>query len=193
MADYLIVPGLNNSDEAHWQSQWEKRLHSVARVEQARWDVAELDRWADQIAKTLKQSQARWIIAHSFGCLATVRALSRIHEAGEVIEVQGLFLVAPADPDKFAVRELLPRSALPVPAVIVGSLSDPWFQWEKLSLLAQQWQTPLWCAGDAGHINSASGHGIWAEGWEWFQQFRQPLIAANADHPSARRHSKEFT
>jgi predicted alpha/beta hydrolase family esterase len=29
---------------------------------------------------------------------------------------------------------------------------------------------PLISAGDAGHINAESGHGVWPEGWRAFQQ-----------------------
>lgn len=173
MANFLMVPGLNNSDANHWQSLWEARLHSVSRVEQLHWERAELDVWADQVAAQIKKTKARWVIAHSFGCLATVRALSR-----ENLQVEGIFLVAPADPDKFAVRHLLPSSGLSVPATIVGSLTDPWFSWEKVEFLAKQWQTPLYCAGDAGHINSQSGHGQWTEGWVLFERFRDGLLKA---------------
>jgi predicted alpha/beta hydrolase family esterase len=182
MADYLIVPGLNNSGPEHWQTQWQQQLDSVARVEQQHWEKPELDTWADNVVEQIKQTQPRWIIAHSFGCLATVRALTREkvrkQERAELSSVEGLFFVAPADPDKFAVRDLLPEETLKTPAVIVGSFTDPWFGWEKLALLAKQWNVPLLSAGDAGHINVESGHGAWKEGWDLFRQFQNSLLRA---------------
>lgn len=175
MADYLIVPGLNNSGPGHWQTHWEQRLHSAVRVEQKYWDKPDIDVWADEIALAIKRQNPRWIIAHSFGCLSTLRALTRNGSEYYGSSVEGLFFVAPADPDKFVVRHLLPKKALTIPTVVVGSKTDPWFGWEKLVVLAKQWQVPLFSAGDAGHINIESGHGDWQDGWNLFQQFQKSL------------------
>jgi uncharacterized protein len=87
--------------------------------------------------------------------------------------VRGVLLVAPADPEKFGIDSLLPHSALPVPGLVVGSLTDPWLSWSKAQQWAQRWELPIFCAGDAGHINAESGHGDWDEGWELLQHLRQ--------------------
>jgi predicted alpha/beta hydrolase family esterase len=87
-------------------------------------------------------------------------------------KVRGLFLVAPADPHKFAVTEQLPSGPLALPGRMVASRTDPWLSWASALQWAQRWQLPLIDAGDAGHINAESGHGFWREGWRAFQQLR---------------------
>ncbi|MFT3928935.1 MAG: alpha/beta hydrolase [Spongiibacteraceae bacterium] len=34
----------------------------------------------------------------------------------------------------------------------------------------QRWELPIYCAGNAGHINAESGHGDWPKGWELLQR-----------------------
>jgi len=91
-----------------------------------------------------------------------------------------MFLVAPADPEKFGIAPRLPHAPLPVPGLVVGSLSDPWLTWPKAQLWAQRWELPIYCAGDAGHINAQSGHGEWPEGWALLQRLLQIGKAAPA-------------
>jgi predicted alpha/beta hydrolase family esterase len=40
--------------------------------------------------------------------------------------IAAALLVAPADPDKFSIGDLLPAGAWPVPSTMVLSLTDPW-------------------------------------------------------------------
>ena len=168
MSGFLIVPGLGDSGEGHWQTHWERRFPDARRVHQAAWHEPDLARWSDQIVRTLEAHGESWILAHSFGCLATVHALSKISGL-----VRGVFLVAPADPDKFGVVDLLPRYALPVKGGLVASRNDPWLGFEKARLWATRWELPVFDAGDAGHINVDSGHGEWEQGWRWLQQLRR--------------------
>jgi uncharacterized protein len=189
----VIVPGLNNSGPQHWQSLWQRQLPNAVRVKQQRWDKPDLIRWSDNVAAVLDAVDTHsgcWIVAHSFGCLASVRALMRSPErsstylaggaatnltggaANHLIDkVRGLFLVAPADPHKFAVAEQLPAGPLP-PGHLIASRSDPWLSWTGAQQWAQRWQLELIDAGDAGHINAESGHGYWRQGWHLFQQLR---------------------
>ncbi|HSC75431.1 MAG TPA: alpha/beta hydrolase, partial [Pseudomonadales bacterium] len=112
------------------------------------------------------------IVAHSFGVLATVHALRHIAH-----QVQGVFLVAPADPAKFGVQDILTRQVLPVRgAALVASHSDPWLSWSKALQLADDWYLPVLDAGDAGHINVASGHSEWKQGWDWFEALRRRTL-----------------
>lgn len=61
------------------------------------------------------------LVAHSFGCLAALHWTVQTKEA-----VAAVLLVAPADPDKFGVRDLLPDHALPFPVTLIASRNDPW-------------------------------------------------------------------
>lgn len=166
----LIVPGLRDSGAGHWQTRWQERL-SARRVVQEDWSQPDLARWAGEVERALEAAgegvHDTWIVAHSFGCLATLKAL-----ADSGAPVAGVFLAAPADPDKFGLGSAL-RLRSPVTGLVVGSTTDPWLSWERARQWAARWDLPLLSAGAAGHINVDSGHGEWSEGWEWFQQFRR--------------------
>jgi len=151
MTGVIIVPGLGNSGAQHWQTQWQQRLPNAARIVLSQWQQPDLQSWVDATITAANRFDDSYIVAHSFGCLATVVALQELRD-----RVRGVLLVAPADPDKFKLAEILPHSTLPVLGVVVGSLSDPWLTWRKAQLWAQRWELPIFCAGDAGHINIES-------------------------------------
>jgi predicted alpha/beta hydrolase family esterase len=157
----LIVPGLHDSGPEHWQTRLQRHHRHSVRVSQRDWTRADLPAWAEQIGATLAQHpNAAWVVvAHSFGCLALVRAL-----ACGALGVHAAVLVAPADPAKFDVHALLPAAALPVAATLVASRTDPWMPFDRAVRWAAQWGAPLVDAGDAGHINVQSGHGPWPLG-----------------------------
>lgn len=188
MSSVIIVPGLHDSGPQHWQSLWQRRLPHSVRVEQTQWDRPDLRRWSANVARVLDAVDDCWIVAHSFGCLAAVHALAQRGDAAALAGVRGIFLVAPADPDKFGVAAELPAGPLPVPGRLVASLTDPWLAWPRAQQWAQRWQLPALCAGDAGHINVDSGHGPWWEGWNWFAQLREETRAFDGwrEHASRR-------
>lgn len=165
MSGVVIVPGLHNSGPAHWQSLWQQRLPNAERIRLQRWDQPDLERWTDATIAAVQKQRANYLVAHSFGCLAAVHALTALQHS-----VRAVLLVAPADPEKFGIAALLPHTPLPVPGLVVGSLTDPWLSWSKAQQWAQRWELPIYCAGDAGHINAESGHGDWPEGWKLLQR-----------------------
>ncbi len=176
MSDYrptLIVPGLHGSGSGHWQTWWQRQDRAALRVEQDDWDTPDLDAWADKVHSAVKEAHGEvWIVAHSFGCLAS------LHVAQEcAARISGLFLVAPADPDKFGVAARLPQ-ALEIPSVFVASRSDPWLSFGK----AQRWAEVLGSRfvdlGAAGHINVEAGYGAWQQGFDLFGGFRRDVEAA---------------
>lgn len=169
MTRIIIVPGLGNSGGQHWQSRWQQRLPNATRITLPQWQQPNLRSWVDAIDNAVGQHTDNYLVAHSFGCLASVAALAELRH-----RVRGVLLVAPADPDKFKITDLLPQSTLPVPGLVVGSLSDPWLSWSKAQLWAQRWELPIYCAGNAGHINVESGHGEWHEGWQLLEKLQRP-------------------
>ncbi|MNT76137.1 hypothetical protein D3C72_2151040 [compost metagenome] len=58
----------------------------------------------------------------------------------------------------------LPALALPFPARVVASDSDPFSLPLRSARMAALWQSPLHWLRDAGHINTASGHTRWPDG-----------------------------
>jgi predicted alpha/beta hydrolase family esterase len=161
----LVVPGLHGSGPDHWQSWLQGHYRHAVRVEQDDWATPDVDRWAERIAATLRRHKpARWVaVAHSFGCLALARYVSRQGRA-QHLPVRAAVLVAPAEPDKFGISGLLPSSPLPFGSVLVGSRNDPWMRLDRAREWAGYWGSQFIDLGHAGHVNPASGFGRWPGG-----------------------------
>ncbi|WP_439682782.1 putative esterase of the alpha/beta hydrolase fold [Cupriavidus oxalaticus] len=160
----LTVPGLHGSGPGHWQSCWEQRFPDWQRVEQHDWSRPSLPLWAERVSEGVMRAQrvasrGAVLVAHSFGCLASLRQAS-LDPAG----IAGALLVAPADPDKFGVAGLLPTYRLPFPTILVASRNDPWMPQRTAFSWGTLWGSELVDAGNLGHINADSGLGDWAEG-----------------------------
>ena len=175
MSTVLVVPGLFGSGPAHWQSWFEKQIDGAMRVEQPRWDEPNLVRWAGSLRRELDRAKGHvWIVAHSFGCLATVHVAADYRE-----RIAGAMLVAPADPEKFDLSDTLHDEPLGFPSVVVASTNDPWVRLMRAAWLADRWGSRFINIGAAGHVNVDSGYGPWPEGIEIFNQLRR----SQADFP----------
>ena len=162
----LIVPGLGNSHDQHCQSLWQTQLPKSKRIHVDDWNTPDLDKWKAGIRAELeKLDKPVVIIAHSFGTLASASIATESPE-----KIAALFLVAPADPDKFKIAQRLPQSFLPVPAKMIASSNDPWLTESKAAYWALQWGTDFLRLKNVGHINSESNLGFWAEGIQLLQQ-----------------------
>ena len=168
MAKTLIVPGLRNSGPTHWQSWFEEQIVDTHRVEQADWERTCLSEWAAQVRQALDAAAAPvWIVAHSFGCLASVTAgLVRPEK------ILGALLVAPADPLRFGEPTTLLEERLGFPSLVVASNNDPWVKEDTARHWAGVWGSEFLSIGAAGHINVDSGHGPWPEGLRLFDTLR---------------------
>ena len=156
----LVVPGLGGSGERHWQSLWQRRYSDFLRVEQADWNTPDLDRWARTIVEAaVALDQPALVIAHSFGCLATVRA--EVFQSGLIA---GALLVAPAEPARFQDERQLLHTQLQFPSSVIASRNDPWITLANAKTWADRWGSEFVDLGLAGHINADSGFGEWASG-----------------------------
>lgn len=156
----LVVPGLNDSGPKHWQTLWQAQHPSFMRVVQDDFATPALERWSQAIADAVDGCDAPPIVAaHSFGCLATIHAVLR---RGRMLA--GVLLVAPADPERFAVASHLPPHRLPFPSTLVASTNDPWMKFVKAGALAAAWGSRFVGCVDGGHINADSGQGAWPAG-----------------------------
>lgn len=163
----LVVPGLNGSGPAHWQS-WIEALVGARRVEQDDWTRPDIDLWSARVEHAIvAQARPVWLVAHSFGCLASVVAASRIPD-----RIAGALFVAPASPDKFGITARMPDTPLPFPAVLAASRNDPWMKFLSAAAWADRWGVRLVDLGEAGHVNTESGHGPWPAGLELFRQLQ---------------------
>lgn len=196
----LIVPGLHGSGPDHWQTRLEQSHPHAARVAVPDWSHPDLDTWANAIGQTLASLNApppplaralpadplarlrpqdeppqraapTWIaVAHSFGCLALAHYLLR----GSV-GLDAALLVAPANPERFDIPDGLLDRTLPLVSTLVFSRNDPWMTEADARYLGRRWGSELVNAGEAGHINPASGHGPWPLARQLVQQQTQLL------------------
>ena len=160
MTTTLIIPGLRSSGPAHWQSWIEQQVPGAIRVQQADWATANLAEWSSRVRRAISSTAGPIVIvAHSFGVLAAVQAA-----ADHDHRIAGALLVAPADPERFSVSDVLPDGPLNFPAIVVGSTNDPWMSFDRVEHWAGKWGADLINLGAAGHINAEAGYGAWPEG-----------------------------
>ena len=169
----LIVPGYRGSGESHWQSWLHRELVGSRVLSGVSWHEPVLADWAERVREEIARAPAPlWIVAHSFGCLATVIAV-----ADRPQNVAGVILAAPADPQRFhllglgrvddrrlavkTLADVLPVKALGVRGVLVASENDPWMSLPVAQQWAHDWEVTMVNAGAAGHINAESGFGPW--------------------------------
>jgi uncharacterized protein len=165
----LIVPGLNGSGLAHWQTLWE-RQYIFERLEQQDWENPDAVGWTNRLDEAIHSHPEKVvIIAHSLGCWSLIH-WAALSEGGKD-RVQAALLVAPPD---IASSAALPMSALdftchpkiklPFPSILVGSENDPYMTLSKAEALARVTGSRFVNAGFVGHINIDSGHGPWPAG-----------------------------
>lgn len=177
--DILIIPGWSGSGPDHWQSRWEAKLSTARRVEQADWYKPDRAEWAANIAAAVAAAARPVIlVAHSAGNSSVAHVASSLPPG----KVAGAFLVAPASERALHAIPGLPadfcrhsREKLPFRSVLASSSTDPYCTVDEAQELAGAWGSEFSDAGDAGHINSASGHGPWPEGLMRFAGFLRSL------------------
>lgn len=165
--DILVVPGLGGSGPEHWQTRWETRLSTARRVVQADWENPEPEAWRAAVLEAVRAATRPVVLmAHSLGVIAVVGAAPALPTG----RVRGAFLVAMPDVEEGEVPEVVrafapvSRDPLPFPALLVASRSDPYCTYERAEDFAYAWGAAIVDAGEAGHLNAASGHGPWPEG-----------------------------
>ncbi len=165
----LILPGLNGSDEGHWQRDWQKDHPDASIVMQDDWSRPSLDCWVANVEKALEREGEAYIVAHSLGCLVAAKLAAR----SSANRIKAALLVAPCDPE--LTEELHPGAIsfgrledgrLPFPNVVVGSLNDHYMPIDRLTSTGEKWQANIVNLGMAGHINIASGFGRWSGGYK---------------------------
>jgi hypothetical protein len=167
----LTIPGLNNSDDRHWQTLWHNNIPGSLRIELDNWSEPNLEAWRAAIKKMLTNiHEPVVLIGHSFGALAAASIAAEFPE-----KIAAALLVAPADPDKFGIRKLLPNHALEMPAKIIASDNDPWIDASKAAFLALLWGTDFLRFKNLGHINSESNIGYWSDGINELHQLTRKL------------------
>jgi predicted alpha/beta hydrolase family esterase len=178
IASVLVIPGLSNSGPEHWQSLWQTKHPEYHRLQQADWETPRCDDWVQTLHAWILQIDGPIVLAaHSLGC-ATIAHYATKHGDCEG-RVAAALLVAPSDveaptyPPGSTGFDPVPLRKLPFRSVVVASTDDPYVTLERAEFFARSWGSPLIQIADAGHINTASGHGPWPEGEAWLEQLRE--------------------
>ena len=167
-ATVLILPGLSNSGEDHWQTRWERRYH-FARVIQKDWETPVRKDWVETLEKKVAEQHHENIIlvGHSLAC-ATIAFWSTFSNR----QITGALLVAPSDTEAPSYPAgtkgfvPMPLNKLRFPSILVASQNDFYVTSSRAKFFAEMWGSELVDVGNAGHINTAAGFGEWPAGLE---------------------------
>jgi len=182
---YLIVPGWQGSADEHWQSHWQRSLPNSARVEQADWLNPKREDWVAELQRNIASDPRPTIlIAHSLGCI-TVAHWAAQAPLESLHRVRAALLVAPADVERANCPPALqnfapiPQHSLPFPSLLVGSDNDTAATAARAIELARDWGSDAVILSGVGHINVASGHQRWEQGFAYLYRL-QSLIERHA-------------
>ena len=170
----LIIPGLGDSGEKHWQSYWLKKFPNSTKVIQDNWDEPQLDEWLDRLDKTIRKiAEPIILVAHSLAVTLVMHWISKNNNPNII----GALLVAPADVDSAAhtpdfLRHFspIPSIAVPFPTLVIGTENDTYMSLKRAKELAAYWGSDFINIGQKGHMNSDSDLEYWEEGQVFLQQ-----------------------
>ncbi|HSW22411.1 MAG TPA: alpha/beta fold hydrolase [Burkholderiaceae bacterium] len=189
----LIVPGLRDHVDAHWQTllaldleAQRRKVRSVPPMGRNDLDctarVAAIERAARAIDGPIV------LVAHSGGCVMVAHWAQQTQRP-----VHGALLATPPDferpmPDGYPTIDALaaagwlpvPRQRLPFPSVAAASRDDPLGTYERVEQLAHDWGSQVVDLGCVGHLNPASGYGRWSRA----EQLIDELCARSAATPA---------
>ena len=172
----LIVPGLRDHVDAHWQTllarELEARRHPVRTVPPMGREDLDCARRVEAIDRALDAiAEPPIVVAHSGGVIMFLH-WARTHDR----PIRGALLATPPDfeqpmpegyPSINALRAggwlPVPRRPLPFASIVVGSRNDPLGQIGRVAELAHSWGSRFDDLGEVGHLNPASGFGPWAQ------------------------------
>lgn len=169
--DFLIVPGRDNAPAEHWQSHWLRALPNSSRVLQADWSRPDVSAWTTQLDMAVTGAPRRAVlVGHSAGVATIIRWVAGAAPE-QIARVAGAFLAAPTnvddpDPSFDLVRTFapMPLAPLPFPALVAASRNDPRVTFPQAKAFAEAWGADFADVGEAGHIGSTSGLGLWPAG-----------------------------
>ncbi|HET9205257.1 MAG TPA: alpha/beta hydrolase [Burkholderiaceae bacterium] len=170
----LIVPGLRDAVDAHWQTllaldleAQRRRVKTVPPMGRSDLDCATRVQAIERAAQAI--SGPIVVVAHSGGCVMVAHWARQTQRP-----VHGALLATPPDferpmpegyPTMDALREggwlPVPRERLPFPSIVAISLDDPLGDVVRVEQLARDWGSRVVELGFVGHLNPASGYGRW--------------------------------
>lgn len=178
---YLIVPGWQGSADEHWQNHWHRTLPNTARVEQQDWVTPRRESWVSELELSIASiADPVILVAHSLGCITVAHwaAAAPLELLGKV---RGALLVAPADVERSGCPEALrnfapiPRQPLPFASQLVGSDNDTAASAARAIEMGGNWGSDTAILSGAGHINVASGHHRWEQGFAFLYRLQNRI------------------
>jgi len=169
----LIVPGLRDHVDEHWQTKLAARLPRVRAVPPMGRENLDCAMRIEAIDRELMSiSGPVVIVAHSGGVIMLAHWAAAPNRTRRV--VRGALLATPPDfespmPEGYPTIDALrangwlpvPRKKLPFPSIVAASRNDPLGRYERVAELADDWGSRLVNLGEVGHLNPASGYGEW--------------------------------
>jgi predicted alpha/beta hydrolase family esterase len=166
----LIVPGLRDHVDEHWQTLLAARLPCARTVPPMGRDNLDRAARVQAIERTARGIEGPVIVvAHSGGVITVAHWATRTR-----CHVVGALLATPPDFDRpmppgFPTTHALqaggwlpvPRDPLPFPSIVAASRNDPLAAYDRVISLASSWGSRLVDLGEVGHLNPASGFGEW--------------------------------
>ena len=168
----LIVPGLRDHVEAHWQTLLAAQLPHVRTVPPMGREDLDCAKRVQAIETAMAAIAGPVVlVAHSGGC---VMVAHWAHTSAHAHRVVGALLATPPDfdrpmPEGYPTLDALqasgwlpvPRKSLPFRSLVATSDNDPLATRERVLALAKDWGSETVDLGAVGHLNPASGYGKW--------------------------------
>jgi hypothetical protein len=168
----LVIPGIGNSDHAHWQTLWESTNSTFVRVQQRDWNNPVCHEWVNVLEEAVAETgESPVLVAHSLGCLCVAHWAART-----TLKVKGALLVALPDPEEAGFPSEakgfspVPLRSFGFPSIVVASSNDPYGSLGFARSCSLAWGSRFVNIGPVGHINSESGLGNWPEGLTLYQE-----------------------
>ncbi len=176
----LIVPGLRDHVEEHWQTLLAARLTKVKTVAPLEQDKLSLEARVNAIQKAIEEIDGPIIVvAHSEGTVMMAHWAERFGSS----QVQGVLFAVPPDLEKPmhaphpSLEQIrahgwlpVPRRPLPFHSIVCASSNDPLADIDVVIEMARDWNSELVLLGRVGHLNPASGYGNWPQADSLVQQ-----------------------
>src|SRR4051812_11646977 len=174
----MIVPGLRDHVEQHWQSLLAEQLPDSFLVPPMGREALDCALRVELLQAAVDRAAGPVIlVAHSAGCITVAHWAHRSASAGQV---RGALLAAPPDFEKAmpagypSADQLasggwlpVPRKPLPFRSTVCVSRDDPLASFTRACELAVDWGGSLVDLGLVGHLNPASGFGPWPRALEF--------------------------
>ena len=175
----LHVPGIGDSGETHWHTNWEKSFPKIKRVTQEDWDTPDKDVWVKNLVSYIQKYNDKPIIliSHSLGGGAVIHA----DHLNKLNAVKAVFMVALPDieredfPKECSGFVPMPKAELTIPGILISSENDEWCSIDVAEKWSSQLGVPLINIGKKQHICQAEEFKTWEEGKELLVNFLDSL------------------